>query len=82
MPKKETNYTKLKTSELLDLLETLVDEDGNLLEGWEEVDEELKSRTPFFDLEELKEKVEDLEWDIKQLKKHSHQKNQVVVPLS
>ena len=82
MTTKTIDYTKLKTSALLDLLETSVDENGRLLKEWEEVDEELKNRMPFYNLEELKDKVEDLERDIKQLKQHSHQNNQVVTPIN
>ena len=70
-----------KTTELLDLITKLVDKDGNLLEGYEEALEELKSRTPFdaiFDedwensLAWLSETVEDLKDEIKKLKRHKH----------
>ena len=70
-----------KTTELLDLLKTLIDKDGNLLEGWEEAYEELKMRTPFSEildanlddsLPSLKEQIEDLKVEVKQLKRHKH----------
>jgi hypothetical protein len=69
-----------KTSELLDLLQTLVSKDGRLEEGWQEAYDELKSRTPFIELLEgdvsggdsLQEKVEDLESAVKELKRHKH----------
>ena len=69
-----------KTTELLDLLKTLIDKDGNLLDGWNEAYEELKTREPFntiltnefSDGESLEEKVEELEAEIKKLKRHKH----------
>ena len=72
-----------KTTELLDLLHSLVDEKGNLQEGYEEALEELKSREPFFTIlnEEMEEsipwlvaEIESLKEDIKQLKRHKHDK--------
>lgn len=68
-----------KTSELLDLLTSLVDEDGGLKEGWEEVRDELWKRSPFDQIfpayddgESLEEKIEWLETEVKKLKRHSH----------
>ena len=69
------------TTELLDLLSKLIDKDGNLLKGYEEAEEELKSREPFWqifneDFDEsipaLLERIEDLEAEIKKLKRHKH----------
>jgi len=70
-----------KTTELLDLLQTLIDKDGNLLEGYEEAFEELKKREPFFQIFDdgwedslpwLTNKIEELEAEIKKLKRHKH----------
>lgn len=69
-----------KTTELIDLLEKLVDKDGSLLDGYEEAYEELRKRSPFNlilkdeyesgeSLEEITEKLVD---DIKLLKRHKH----------
>lgn len=72
---------KKKTTELLDLLTKLIDKDGNLLEGWEEANEELRGRHPFWDifsedlddsLPALAEEIKDLKAEIKKLKRHKH----------
>ena len=66
------------TTELLDLLEKLVSKDGNLKEGYEECLEELKSREPFYSLfnprteKTVADELEDIEEDIKKLKRHKH----------
>lgn len=77
--KKTTNpLENKKTSELLDLLQTLVDEQGNLQEGYEEVREELLSREPFYSLnkprgdETISEELDEIDEDIKKLKRHKH----------
>lgn len=69
-----------KTTELLDLLQKLVDKDGNLLDGYDEAYEELKSREPFSNIleskyetgESLEEKIAYLEDEVKKLKRHKH----------
>ena len=70
-----------KTTELLDLLKKLTDKEGNLLEGYEEVLELLKLRTPFFEilhedsedgLPAFREEIDELKADIKKLKRHKH----------
>lgn len=70
-----------KTTELIDLLPSLVDEDGNLLEGHEEALEELKSRSPFWEIFEadfeeslpaLWDAIEELREEVKLLKRHKH----------
>ena len=69
------------TTELLDLLTSLVDKEGNLKDGYQEAYEELKSRTPFYELlnadyEEsisaIMGYIKSLETDIKLLKRHKH----------
>lgn len=67
-----------KTTELLDLLQKLVDKDGHLENGYEECLEELKSREPFYSLlkplddQTVAEEIESLREDIKLLKRHKH----------
>lgn len=67
-----------KTSELLDLLPTLTAEDGQLLDGWDEVREELLSREPFYTLykpidgDTVSEELENIREEIKKLKRHKH----------
>ena len=79
MTKKQINsFENKKTSELLDLLPTLVDETGHLLDGWEECREEIMSREPFYSLlkprdgDTVSEELEAIEEDIKKLKRHKH----------
>ena len=63
------------TTELIDLVTKLVDKDGHLKDGWEEADEELKSRSPFneiFGIEGIMERLETLEKEVKKLKRHKH----------
>ena len=69
------------TSELLDLLHSLVGKDGNLKDGYQEALEELKSREPFWmllneDYEEgipaIMGYIKALEADVKLLKRHKH----------
>jgi len=70
-----------KTTELIDLLTSLVDKEGNLKDGHEEALEELKSREPFWLLfDEDWEKgipailgaLKEIKEDIKLLKRHKH----------
>jgi hypothetical protein len=72
---------KKTTTELLNLLTTLVEKDGRLKKGWEEALEELENRTPFFEilnqnhdqsLPVLLDKIEVLENEIERLKNHKH----------
>lgn len=69
------------TTELIDLLKKLIGKEGNLKEGWGEAFEELKSREPFYSimneesdegLPALQKRIEDLEADVKKLKRHKH----------
>jgi len=68
------------TTELLNLLQSLVDEDGKTKEGYEEAYAELRKREPFESIleseyqtgESLEEKVAELEADVKELKRHKH----------
>lgn len=71
-----------KTSELLDLLKSLIDKSGSLKEGYNEAYEELKTREPFFEilsedmdnsLPLLAEQIEVLREEIKKLKRHKHE---------
>ena len=75
------NFMENKTTtELLNLLTKLVDKDGNLLDGWQDAYDELTTRMPFSEIltnefsggESLQEKVEELEDEIKRLKRHKH----------
>ena len=70
-----------KTTELIDLLDSLMDKDGNTKEGYTEAWEELKSREPFWsifceDFEEsipaILETLKEIKEDIKLLKRHKH----------
>ena len=69
-----------KTTELLDLLVKLVDKEGNLLDGYIEAYEELKSREPFSTIlkskydtgESIEERIDYLEEEVKKLKRHKH----------
>ena len=70
-----------KTTELLDLLKTLIDKEGNLEDGYQEALDELKSREPFWQifnedydesLPALKGQVDELIEEIKKLKRHKH----------
>lgn len=70
-----------KTSELLDELSNLKDDDYGIGGKYEEITAELESREPFFswfnkDSEEslpyTQSKVEDLEAEVKKLKRHKH----------
>ena len=70
-----------KTTELIDLLTSLVDKEGNLKDGHEEALEELKSREPFWllfdeDWEEgipaIWEAINELREEVKLLKRHKH----------
>ncbi len=78
------------TTELLDLVTKLVGKDGHLEKGWEEAWEELQTRHPFYDIlsedmdesiPALWEKIEDLEGEIKKLKRHSHKGGRVVISI-
>jgi len=73
-----------KTTELIDLLQSLTNKDGNLEKRYEEVLEELKSREPFFTIlnEEMEEsipglvaEIENLKEEVKKLKRHKHDKS-------
>lgn len=79
MTKKELgSLENKKTSELLDSIAGLVDETGHLLDGYEEVLAELKSREPFYSLykpradETLSEELDGIDEEIKKLKRHKH----------
>ena len=72
-----------KTTELIDLLKSLVDSDGSIKnqEKYDEVWEQLKEREPFFtilndDFDEaipaILDRIKDLEAEIKLLKRHKH----------
>lgn len=69
-----------KTTELLDLLKTLIDKDGNLKEGYREALDELKTREPFDFIfadeyangESLEERIGEIEAKVKKLKRHKH----------
>lgn len=70
-----------KTTELIDLLHSLVDKEGNLKDGYQEALEELKSREPFWTLfdedwdesiPKILETLKEIEEDIKLLKRHKH----------
>ena len=70
-----------KTTELIDLLHTLMDKKGNLKPGYGEALEELKSREPFWtifdeDFDEgipmILESLKEIRNDIKLLKRHKH----------
>lgn len=77
-----------KTTELIDLLHSLIDKKGNLKEGYEEAIEELGNREPFWTLlnkdseqsvlaildwiKELADQIESSEKEIKLLKRHKH----------
>ena len=69
------------TTELLDLLTKLIDEDGSYKDGFEEALDELKTREPFFrileedydeGLPEAFRQLEEIKDDIKKLKRHKH----------
>lgn len=70
-----------KTTELIDLLPSLVDKEGNLKSGYEEALEELKSRSPFWEIfdegfEEsipaIWEAIGELREAVKLLNRHKH----------
>ncbi len=72
-----------KTTELLDLLQSLSEEKGDWEEGgkYEQIMEELKGRYPFWDifnensedgLPALREEIDELKVEIKKLKRHKH----------
>ena len=69
------------TTELLDLLKTLIDKDGNLDDKWSDVWDEILEREPFYTIlhpdgdggiPALFLRVEELEAEIKKLKRHKH----------
>lgn len=69
------------TTELLNLLTSLVGKEGNLKKGYDEAFEELKSREPFWTLlhEDFEESlpalfgyIKGLEREVKLLKRHKH----------
>lgn len=60
------------TTKLLDLLKTKIDKNGNLLDGYSEVRDELMTREPFFDISENSERLDAIEDEIKKLKRHKH----------
>jgi hypothetical protein len=69
------------TTELLDLLKTLIDKDGNLDDKWSDVWDEIIEREPFYtilhpdhdeSIPALLSKIEELEAEIKKLKRHKH----------
>ena len=70
-----------KTTELIDLLHSLINKEGELKKGYDEALEELESREPFWtilneDSEEsipaILETIKGLEEEIKLLKRHKH----------
>ncbi len=70
------------TTELLNLLKTLVDKSGNLKDGWRQAYDELLTREPFLTIlkndilpenETLEGKIEGLEEEMKLLKRHKHE---------
>jgi len=78
---------KKKTSELLDLFPSFVDEKGNLLDGYEEVEEEIYSREPFYQLrhprdeETVAEEFDLIDESLKNFKRHKHLGDRVVIDL-
>lgn len=79
MTKKELgSLENKKTSELLDLIPSLVDEGGHILDGYNEVLDELRSREPFYSLlrprdnETVSDELGSIEDEIKKLKRHKH----------
>lgn len=66
-----------KTSELLDLLHTKT-KGGNWDEDCTEISDELKSREPFYNIlhpvdgGDISETIEEIQDDIKKLKRHKH----------
>ncbi len=72
-----------KTTELIDLLDTLTEDDYRNGGKYEEVMGELETREPFLQIlgkdwdtsiPALLEKIEDLEGEVKKLKRHKHDK--------
>ena len=70
-----------KTTELINLLHSLMDKEGNLKDGYQEALEELKSREPFWTIFEesfdesipaILEALKEIKEDIKLLKRHKH----------
>jgi len=70
-----------KTTELIDLLHSLIDKEGRQKEGYEEALEELKSREPFWTLLDddydegipaIMGYIRSLEAEVKLLKRHKH----------
>ena len=72
-----------KTTELLDLLKSLVDKEGNLKNGWEKAYDELLTREPFDRIFRneigndgtMEDDIEDLKDKVKKLMRHKHYKN-------
>lgn len=69
------------TTELLDLLKTLIDKDGHLDDKWSDVWDELLEREPFYtilhpdhdeSIPAILSKIKDLEDEVKKLKRHKH----------
>lgn len=70
-----------KTTELIDLLTKLTDEDGHVREGYEDALAELEQREPFFQIlnkdwdssiPAIMKEIDELREDIKKLKRHKH----------
>ena len=70
------------TTELINLLQSLVTKDGHLKDGWQEAHDELRTREPFNSIlknddlpenETLEGKLEEIEETVKLLKRHKHE---------
>ncbi len=70
-----------KTTELLDLLKTLIDKDGNLDDKWSDVWDEILEREPFYTIlhpdgdegiPTIISEIDKLKAEIKKLKRHKH----------
>ncbi len=79
MSKKEHgSLENKKTTELLDSIQLLITEDGQLLDGYDETLDELNSREPFYSLrkprddETVSEELDLIDRELKDLKRHKH----------
>lgn len=55
--------------------------DGELPDGWEDAFEELMGLVPFDIINDLQDKVNELEGQVHKFKKHNHVDNKVYVPI-
>lgn len=74
---KNSSLENKKTTELIDLMEENVDDKGNISDDYNEIREILLSREPFYSLlhprtATLAEEFDEIEDDIKKLKRHKH----------